>query len=632
MPLSASEQQTLQAVCETLIPGAGNWLPGAVAETMATTGNPSDLTQFRLALTLLESPAAGLLLEGSWRRFSQLERARREAVLRAWAVHPLPQLRTAFQAFKRLSGFLYNTAADHPLMTEIGYALPRQQESATPLLRVAPMVSEESLTADAVVVGSGAGGGVAAALLAQRGLQVIVLEQGGHFPEAELGMPERDGTQQLYLDRGMLATRDLSVAIMAGSAVGGGTLINWTACIAPPDWLREEWEREHGLTGLTSPAFQESVDAVLNRLGVHAGESGSAPFSNAGRLLAGCQALGYSARELPRNVAGCGEDCGACTFGCRSGAKQSTARTYLLDAVEHGARIIPRASVRRVLVEQGRTVGVEALIGGRPVTVRAPRVVMAAGAIGTPSILLRSGLGGSQVGRNLHLHPVAAVTGYYDEPIRPWSGRLLPAYSNQFAHLDGHYGFLLEVAPTHPGMGALGIPWHSGEQYLEELGHLAHAGVFIALVRDRGSGRVTIDRAGRHRIDYPLSAYDRQHLLAGQREAIRVHAAAGARRIATLHTARNVLETTAPDAAEAFAGRSMHLPAGPNQLMVLSAHQMATCRMGRSASSAVADPTGALFGVKGLYVADASAFPSASGVNPMITIMSLAHWVARQIS
>lgn len=632
MSLSDVQFQTLRAVCDTLIPESGDWLPAAVAEAMATTGNPSDLAQFRLALGLLEAPAAGLLLEGSWRRFSQQDRQRREAILRAWASHPLPQMRTAFQAFKRLSGFLYNTAPDNPLLAQLGYAGRRQPEPAAPALRVEPLGSEARLTADAVVIGSGAGGGVAAALLASRGLQVIVLEQGGHFPEAELGMPERDGMQQLYLDRGMTATRDLSIAVMAGSAVGGGTLVNWTACIAPPDWLRDEWERQHGLTGLTGAGFQEGVDAVLNRLGVHSGESASSPSSQAGRLLAGCRALGYQAGELPRNVTGCGDDCGGCTFGCRAGAKQSTARTFLLDAVEQGARIIPRAAVRRVLVEGGRAVGVEALVAGRTVTIRAPRVILAAGAIGTPAVLLRSGLGGGQVGRNLHLHPVTAVVGFYEEPVHPWSGRLLPAYSSQFARLDGNYGFLLEVAPSHPGMGALGTPWYSGQQYMEDLGRLSHAGIFIALVRDRGSGRVTVDRAGRHQINYALSAYDRQHLLRGQQEAIRVHGAAGASRIATLHASRNVLEGASPERVEAFARQSLTLSSGPNQLMLLCAHQMGTARMGRSATAAVADPAGAVFGVKGLWVTDASAFPSASGVNPMVTIMSLAHWVARQIA
>lgn len=623
--------ETLRAVCETIVPGAGPELPAQLVELLSTSENPGDLAQFRQALTLLSISGAGLLLHGYARPFADLERSDREAVLRSWATHRIPVLRQAFQAFKRLSGFLYCASPGSPLWNALGYPGQDGRPPAAPALQIGPVPEERELQADAVVVGSGAGGGVAAAALAARGLSVVVLEKGGYFPEAELGPGEARGMESLYLDRGMTATADLSVAILAGSAVGGGTLVNWTACIAPPDWLREEWEREYGLTGLTSPDFQACVDGVCARLGIHTGESASLPFSSAGRLLSGCQALGYHGAELPRNVSGCGEDCGFCMFGCRTGAKQSTARTFLVDAVENGARIIPRADVRRVLVRGGAAVGVEAVVAGRPLTIRAPRVVMAAGAIGTPAILLRSGLANRQIGRNLHLHPVVAVLGGYDEPVRPWSGRLLPAYCRQFARMDGNYGFLVELAPAHPGLGALATPWQSGAQYLRELGRLDRFGVFIVLVRDRDAGRVTVDRGGRHRIQYVLSAYDKAHLLAGQGEALRIHQAAGARRLLTLHTEYNVLDDVTAESTANFIERSRSLPAGPNRLPIFSAHQMGTCRMGASAATAVAGPDGQVFGVRGLYVADASAFPAASGVNPMVTIMSLASWVEKQI-
>ncbi|HYF93646.1 MAG TPA: GMC family oxidoreductase N-terminal domain-containing protein [Symbiobacteriaceae bacterium] len=631
MMLSASQRQTLEAVCETIIPGAGRDLPGQIVHLLSTSGNPADLIQFRQALTLLGLPLVGMLLHGASLPFAEMNRAQREEVLRRWAVHPVPVLRQAFQAVKRLAGFLYCSAPGSPVWAALEYAGADGRPPGAPALRVMPLAGEEELAADAVVVGSGAGGGVAAAHLAARGLRVIILEAGGYFPEAELGLGEAAGMASLYLDRGMTATGDLSVAILAGSAVGGGTLVNWTASIVPPDWLRDEWEREYGLTGLTSPEFQACVDEVCGRLGVHAGESGSLSASSAGRLLAGCQALGYHGAELPRNVAGCGEDCGFCAFGCRTGAKQSTARTFLVDAVENGARIVPRAEVERVVVRAGAVEGVDATVGGRGVTIRAPRVILAAGAIGTPALLLRSGLANPHIGRHLHLHPVAAVLGGYDEPVRPWSGRLLPAYSRQFAQLDGNYGFLVEVAPAHPGLGALATPWQSGAQYLRELGQIDRTGVFIVLVRDRDSGRVTVDRAGRHRIAYRLSDYDREHLLTGQVEALRIHRAAGARRLMTLHAGYNVVEDAAGENGAGFIEASRHLPAGPNQLPLFSAHQMGTCRMGRAPREAVAGPDGQIFGVRGLYVADGSAFPAASGVNPMITIMSLARWVAGQV-
>lgn len=632
MELTAAQWSTLRSVCDTLLPGSPPDLPVQMVEVLSTTGNPRDLAQVAQALSLLESPAAGLLLAGEPGRFSRLDRPRREAVLRRWATHPVPVLRQAFQAFKRLAGFLTYAAPESPVWAELGYSGADGRPAAQPALDVQPLgEQEEDLTADVVVVGSGAGGGVVAAELARRGLQVIVLEKGGYFPEAELGGGELQGMQRLYLDRGLTATRDLSVPILAGSAVGGGTLINWTACVSPPHWLRQEWEAECGLAGIAGPEFQACLDEVLARLRVSTEMSASEPHSNAGRLVAGCHALGYHAAELPRNVTHCGQDCSFCVYGCRTGSKQSTARTFLADAVGQGARVIPGIDVRRVLVQAGRVTGVEAQADERRVTIRSPRVVMSAGAIGSPAILLRSGLEHPNLGRHLHLHPVAAVIGHYAEPVYPWEGRLLPAYSRQFAQIDGNYGFLMEVAPAHPGLAALNLPWESGEQYRAEAGELHHAGIFIALVRDRGSGQVTVDSQGRHQIDYRLHPHDRKHLMRGQAELIKVHAAAGASRISTLHARPNQWKT-GTEPVEAFATRSLSLPTGPNLLPILCAHQMGTCRMGRSAREAVANPEGEVFGVKGLHIADTSAFPAASGVNPMITVMALALWNARRIS
>jgi choline dehydrogenase-like flavoprotein len=628
MALSAAQRRTLAAVCSTLMPDADPSLAEQVEAVLAQKDS-AQLAQLGQALSLLESGLAGFLLTGQFGRFGSLPGSLREERLRRWANHPLPPLRQAFQGLKRLAAFLYWAAPDQKARAPWGYGRP-DHPAADSTLRVTPATDASEGPYDAIIVGSGAGGSVIAAHLAAAGMQVLILEKGEWLSERELGGEELDGMARLYLDGGMTATTDLSLPILAGGTVGGGTTVNWTAAIAPPDWLRAEWERKHGLTGLTGAEFQRCVDEVQARLGVNRNWSTCVPTQTAGRLLQGAAALGYEAGELARNVQGCEGDCAFCTFGCRAGAKQSTRRTYLMDALAHGATLVAGADVRRVLVEAGAVTGVEVHSNGDVRRFRAPRVVVAAGAIASPALLLRSGLGNEHVGRHLHLHPVVAVAGLYPQPVNPWSGRLLSAYSNQFQRVDGDWGFLLEHAPAHPGLGALAFPWHSGEQFTRDMTNFHRAAAFIALVRDRGEGQVRIDRAGHHQVTYRVAEVDRRLLLQGQAALVKLHEAAGAEQILTCHSQYSTWRRGEP--LDGFLHRVAALPSGPNQLLVFSAHQMGSCRMGGSPRTSVANPEGAVWGIRGLWIGDSSAFPTALGVNPMITIMSLASWVVKRIS
>lgn len=631
MALSTNQRETLALVCKTLIPAANGEALAQQVEEVLTMKDPGELAQVGLALSLLESGVAGLLLTGRPGSFARLSAPEREERLRRWATSPIPTLRQAFQGLKRLAAFLYWAAPEQPLRSTWGYRQEASSQGATSTLRAQAVADASNGPYDAIVIGSGAGGGLIAGALAARGMHVLILEKGGWVEQGELGSEELDGMNQLYLDRGMTATADLGIPVLAGGTIGGGTTVNWTTAIAPPGWLREEWESEHGLKGLTSADFQRSVDEVLVRLGVSRDWSSTTPEKTAGRLLAGAAALGYHGSELDRNVRACEGDCTYCTFGCRSGAKQSTRQTYLVDAVEHGAVLVAGADVRRVLIEAGAVVGVEVADGaGGLKRFRAPRVIVAAGAIASPALLLRSGLTNPNIGRHLHLHPVSAVAGLYAEPPKPWTGRLLSAYSNQFQRMEGNWGFLMEIAPVHPGMGALSFPWHSGAQFTAEMSQLHKAAPFIALVRDRGAGRITLDRNGNHRVEYRVAEVDRPLLLRGQSELVRLHAAAGAERLMTLHS-RYTTWTRGED-LERFIADLANRSWAPNQQVVFSAHQMGTCRLGTSPTTSTANPEGAVWGVKGLWIGDASAFPSASGVNPMITVMSLANWIARGIA
>nr|MBA3826442.1 GMC family oxidoreductase [Ktedonobacterales bacterium] len=423
--------------------------------------------------------------------------------------------------------------------------------------------------------------------------------------------------------------------------LGGGTVVNWSTSFRVPDGVLDEWERDYGLSGFTNGEFARHYDAVSARVGVNSADS--SPNASNAVIERGCTNLGYHWGVIPRNADHCEQRCGACGYGCAFSRKQSTLLTYLQDAADRGARFVVNTSVDRVLIENGQTVGVVAttvdpVTGARHhVTVHATTVVISAGALHTPAILLRSGIRNPHLGRNLHLHPVVAVTGFYPDPIHAWEGSLQTRYSDEFGHPADGYGYKFEVAPGHPGLMGLALPWESGQQHKTDMARLGYAAPLIVLVRDRNSGRVTLDKHGEPIVDYPLGEAERRMLTQGAIEGAKVHLAAGAMRVGTLHTRLTMFDApsgTAPWQSQEFTNFARDITdrgLEPNRTMLFSAHQMGSARMAADPRRGVVGADNQVFGVKGLFVADGSAFPTASGVNPMLTILALAHRAAGAI-
>jgi choline dehydrogenase-like flavoprotein len=664
--LTPDERSTLEIVCETLIPAAsppdgeadpyGLYARSAravdVARLMAETIGQEDAqsrAEFKQLLGVLHGPMGGMLLTGRPRGLRAMSPARREAALRAMANHRLGRLRQGFQALKRLATFIFYSAPDaggtNPNWPAVGFTPPPpppSPEAAPRHIRPLPVTGDLELSADAVIVGSGAGGGVMAAELTAAGKDVVILEKGGYYSESDFNGREADMMPQLYLRRGLLSTRDLGMSVLAGSCLGGGTVVNWSTSLRAPDYVLDEWERQYGLDGVTGPEFAHAFDVVAERIGVNTDDS--EPNRNNAALERGCQALGYAAKRIPRNASDCRQRCGACGYGCPYGRKQSTLLTSLRDAHERGARVVVRCQVERVLVRDGRAIGVEGwapdeMTGARrKVVVRAAAVVVAAGSVESPALLLRSGLSNPNIGRHLRLHPVASVAGFYEEPIEAWTGSLQTVYSDQFMRLRGDYGVWFELAPGHPGLIALATPWDGGREHKRQMARAAHEAAFIVLARDSGEGEVTLNREREPVITYWPNALDRAHLVRGMQEVARVAVAGGAVAVGTLHTPQLLLEAEGgrPGAMSearlaAFTRAIAERGIIPNRPTLFTAHQMGTCRMGRDARTAVADPRGAVHGVRGLFIADASACPTAVGVNPMLTTMALAYRVAQTV-
>lgn len=620
---------TLAAIVDAFAPGDRAGLPPAselgvhraLLDEVRALGRPGFASQLRLFLRAIENPVTGLALTGRPVRFSRASQADREAYLRRLATSPVPLVRTAFQDLKRLTFLLLYGMEDSPYRRATGYVPPMPDAPDENAVAVRTPAPGESIDADVCVIGSGAGGGVAAAVLAAAGRRVVVLERAANMRERDFGGPELDGLAKLFLDRGLSATADRWISIRAGSAVGGGTVVNWSSSLRLPDAVREEW-RAAGVDDL-----DRHYDAVEAAISVGTGES--EPNGPNAALARGLDALGLPRQVIPRNVSGC-TDCGPCAVGCRIGAKRSVLRTYLSDACANGATVLDRTEARRIEVRGGRVTGVTAVVPGGEITVRAPLVALAGGSIFSPVVLQRSGIAAGTAGWNLRIHPVAAVVGFYPDRVDAWSGVPQSVMSDSFAEIDGTYGFRLEATPMHPGIIASAFPWWSGQQHAARLAEAAHAAAFLAIVRDRTPGRVDIDRDGAPRIRYGVGAPERRLLERGMAEMARIHHAAGAGRILTLHTPP--LERESGGSIDGFVAEIAKRGISPNRVLLFTAHQMSSCRIGTDPKDSTADPDGKVRGVEGLYVTDASAFPTASGVNPMLSIMALARRTAERMA
>jgi choline dehydrogenase-like flavoprotein len=657
-PLSERQRAVLAAICDTLVPSlhrdddpGGYFATGALAagtparveEMIAQLASPHDRARLALLLAALDSRITTLTAGLGMSSFRALPRDRREAALRAWAHSALAPKRAGFQALKRMVQVAYFcwpvNGRPHPVWRATGYPGPL----APPAEPVAPLPAvtvdhDTTLECDVVVVGSGAGGGVVAGVLAGDGHDVVVLERGGNPSSCDFTQLEGQAFQELFLDRGMLMTHSGSMPILAGSCLGGGTVINWTTSFPLPQRIREEWDRHAGVRLFATTEFQAALDRVAARSGV--GVGWSTPGGRDAVFERGLRALGWPVATIPRNVTDCREglECGYCGYGCRHGAKNSTARTYLADAAAAGARLVPHCEVERVLIERERVTGVAGHARGpdgrrHAVTVRAKVVVAACGALNTPALLARSGLTSRALGRNLHLHPVTAVGAFFPERIEPWGGALQTRYCTHVADMDGRgYGARFETGPIHFALPASAFGWEGARALREDVGRLAHMGHVGILLRDRDPGRVVVGRDGRPRAHYDVSRYDAAHMRRAIEAGARVMAAAGASEVFTLQTPPARGRPDGSGWLPAFMARADATGYRRFRLSYVSFHQMGTAAIAGDRGRGVVNDRGEAFDVRGLYVADASAFPGTSGVNPMITIMAIADHVAHAIA
>jgi choline dehydrogenase-like flavoprotein len=643
--LTGTDREVLVAVCDTVVPAiacdpdpdgffarkaSDVWVPQVVEHVLA--GMPDD--QRAGLRALLEALAD--------QDFGRRSLSSREQMMRTVA-RTGPVAAAGIDALTTLTLFLFYGLPDergrNPSWATLGYpgAIGPAPRVERPLRPYVPD-GDTSLEADVCIVGSGAGGGVMAGVLSERGLKVVVLEAGGYFDDADFSQLEIPAYQNLYWRGGPRPTGEMNVTLQAGCCLGGGTVVNWSTSLHTTPWVREQWEREFGLEGLAGSDFDHHLDAVCERLNVN--DRCSQLNGAQQRMKVGAEKLGWSFRLAQRNTDErrySFDTAGSMGFGDHTGAKQSTAKTYLQDAFDGGALLVTRCRAEHILVERGRAGGVEATWSDRPggrlakVAVRAPQVVIACGGLESPALLLRSGIGGPAVGEYLRLHPCTLTFGVYADDLEAWKGAPQAGVVHEFENIEQGHGFLIEGVHYTTAAAAAALPYTDAASHKHAMSNYRHCAVWMAVLRDHGNGRVTIDRAGKAMPWYSLTdELDLRNARKGIDAQARLHEAAGAQQI--FAAATGAPPWRQGDDLDTFIARAQQIPLAAGGWKLASAHQMGTCRMGTNPNTSVANPWGELHQVKGLWIGDGSAFPTASGTNPMITIMALAHRNAHAVA
>ncbi|MFO0727805.1 MAG: GMC family oxidoreductase [Myxococcota bacterium] len=494
------------------------------------------------------------------------------------------------------------------------------------------------LDADVCVIGSGAGGAHSAAVLAQAGFSVLLVEEGGYYTHQDFDMHETSSAPHLYQEGMTRTTADAAITVFQGRAVGGTTVVNWTTSFRTPESVVQHWRDKHAVRGFNYADLIPHYQAVEERLSIAAVTVESMNRNNRS-LYDGCQKLGWQVEPLRRNVWACMQT-GMCHLGCPVNAKRSMLVTLIPDAIDAGARLLFRARAERLEVSAGAISGVQGRLldaegrspSGHEFSVRAKVFVVSGGAINSPALLLRSGIDDEgRVGARTFLHPVIASAAQYEEPVEAWHGAPQSAASHHFAERGTEIGFFLEAVPWYPGLVAAAVPGR-GADHAAFMGLTRFVATHIALTidglhEDVPGGRVRLRPSGAPILDYPLVDKQWAAFRFAQKRLAEEQLASGAKRVTTLHDPPVILEGKLDEAA--IDGARWQ----PGSVAVFTAHQMGGCAMGdEPKSSVVRSEDLRHHRLKNLYVIDGSVFPTSLGVNPQESIYGLSRLMSTRLA
>lgn len=497
------------------------------------------------------------------------------------------------------------------------------------------------LATDIVIVGSGAGGGTSADVLSEAGYNVIVLEEGMLKSSDQFDMVERHGFTDLYQDGGLQATKDGAIAVVQGRNVGGGTTINWCSTFRTPDQTLKYWQDNFGLSGCSGDEMAPFFQAMEEQLNVM--KWPAPPNPNNEVLQRGAEALGLSWDVIPRNVNGCA-DLGYCGIGCPVDAKKSTLVTSIPNMLEKGGQLVTRVAVNRLITEGDQVLGVEGHAvtqdgnrqTGRTVKVLAKHVVLAAGGIHTPGILLRSKVPDpySRIGKRTFLHPVVLSFAEFEEAIDPYYGAPQTIYSDQFTWsggVSGPMGYKLEVIPLLPGTFAT-IAMGQGDILHKSMRALSHTQGMMSFMRDgfhdqSQGGSVELSNQGRPTLDYPLTDYIRDGMRRALISMAEIQFAAGAKAVRPAHK-----DATPQQSLDDIKSLVATLDIEPGKIGLSSAHVMGGCAMGEDERLCITDSHGQFRYLRNLSIFDGSLFPTGLGANPQMSIFGFARKFSERLA